>query len=184
MSAPIRDKWAEWLLNRRCAGDAEKHEAALKYYGQWRDRVLENAALQEGETLLDVGAGDGLIAFGALDLLGGQGRVIFSDISQHLLDHSRTLAAEMGVLERCRFVRAPANDLSVIEDASVDAVSTRSVLIYVADKRRAFDEFYRVLSPGGRLSIWEPINSFTYPEPPHLFHGYHVTPLADRAHKV
>jgi len=43
--------------------------------------VLQNARLTEGETLLDVGAGDGLIAFGALDVLGEQGRVIFCDIS-------------------------------------------------------------------------------------------------------
>ena len=49
-----------------------------------RDRVLRNAALTGGETLLDVGAGDGLIAFGALELIGEGGRVIFSDISQDL----------------------------------------------------------------------------------------------------
>ena len=187
MTESIRDKWAEWLLDRRCAGDAEKHEAALEHYHRWRDRVLENARLTEGETLLDVGAGDGLIAFGALDLLGEQGRVIFSDISQDLLDHSRALAAEMGVLDRCRFARAPADDLSPIKDASVDAVTTRSVLIYVANKRRAFEEFHRVLKPGGRLSIWEPINSFGRPNRPsdgHLFAGYDTAPVQDLAHRV
>jgi ubiquinone/menaquinone biosynthesis C-methylase UbiE len=47
--------------------------------------------------LLDVGTGDGLIAFGALDLVGEDGRVVFSDVSQDLLDHSRTLAEEAGV---------------------------------------------------------------------------------------
>jgi arsenite methyltransferase len=58
-------------------------------------------------------------------------------------------------------------------------VTTRSVLIYVKDKRRAaFEELHRVLKPGGRLSIFEPINNFTYPEPPHLFGGSDVTPVA------
>ena len=94
-----------------------------------RDRVLKNADLSGGETVLDVGAGDGLIAFGALELVGEDGRVIFGDISQDLLVHSRSLAREMGVLDRCEFVHAPADDLSAIEDASVDAVTTRSVLI-------------------------------------------------------
>ncbi len=149
-----------------------------------RDRVLRNAGLSGGETLLDVGAGDGLIAFGALELVGEGGRVIFSDISQDLLDHSRSLAREMGVLDRCEFVRAPADDLCALEDASVDAVTTRSVLIYVKDKRRAFGEFHRVLKPGGRLSIFEPINNFAYPEPSHLFGGYDVTPVVDLADKV
>ncbi|MDQ3864943.1 MAG: class I SAM-dependent methyltransferase [Actinomycetota bacterium] len=77
-----------------------------------------------------------------------------------------------------------ADDLSVIEGSSVDAVTTRSVLIYVKDKRRAFEEFHRVLKFGGRLSIFEPINNFAYLEPPHRFHGFDVTPVWDLARKV
>jgi SAM-dependent methyltransferase len=150
-----------------------------------RDRVLGNAGIRSGETLLDVGAGDGLIAFGALDVIGERGRVVFSDVSQDLLDHSRELAEEMGVLDRCRFLRAPAEDLSALEDASVDVITVRSVLIYVDDKRRALGEFYRVLKPGGRLSIFEPINSFCQPSPPHVvFLGFDVTPVQDLAGKV
>lgn len=184
MTEPIRDQWAEWLLERRFGGDAERREGFLEGLLPWRDRVLGNAGVGAGDTLLDVGAGDGLIAFGAIDLVREGGRVIFSDISQDLLDHSRSLAQEMGVEGRCDFLLAPADDLSELGDASVDAVTTRSVLIYVEDKRRAFEEFHRVLKPGGRLSIFEPINRFRHPEPPHLFMGYDVTPIADIASKV
>jgi arsenite methyltransferase len=140
--------------------------------------------VKRGETLLDVGTGDGLIAFGALDLGGKDGHVVFSDISRDLLDHSRMLAEEMGVEARCEFLLAPADDLSVLGDASVDVVTTRSVLIYVRDKRRAFGEFFRVLKLGGRVSIFEPINRFKLPHPPHLFLGYDVTPVQDLAEKV
>jgi hypothetical protein len=42
--------------------------------------VLRNAALTGGEILLDVGASDGLVAFGALEIVGEGGRVHFSDI--------------------------------------------------------------------------------------------------------
>jgi arsenite methyltransferase len=187
MAGSIRDQWAEWLLYRRFIGNADKQRAALECYRRWRDQVLENAKISQGETLLDVGAGDGLIAFGALDLLGERGRVIFSDISQDLLDHSRALAEDMGVLDRCAFLHAPADDLSALENSSVDVVTTRSVLIYVADKRRAFCEFLRVLRPGGRISIWEPINSFGSPNRPadgRLFAGYDTAAVRDLARRV
>lgn len=184
MPESARDHWAEWLLNRRFGGGVERREKFLEGLIPWRDRVLGNAGVGEGDVLLDIGAGDGLIAFGALDLVGENGRVVFSDVSQDLLDHSRTLAEEMGVLDRCEFVLAPADDLSVIEDDSVDAVTTRSVLIYVGNKRGAFSEFHRVLVPNGRVSVFEPINRFRQPQPPHLFLGYDVTPVRDLAAKV
>jgi arsenite methyltransferase len=60
-----------------------------------RDRILDQAGLAAGDTLLDVGCGDGLIGFGALDR--GAGLVIFSDISQDLLDQCRRLAGELDV---------------------------------------------------------------------------------------
>jgi arsenite methyltransferase len=87
-------------------------------------------------------------------------------------------------LDRCQFVRASADDLSAIESGSVDVVTTRSVLIYVKAKQQAFHEFYRVLKQDGRLSIFEPINRFNCPEPPHLFRGYDVTPVQALARKV
>ncbi len=171
MADPELDQWAQWLLHRRHGGDPEELRRALEYLHPVRDKVLNNAKVAPGETLLDVGCGDGLIAFGALERVGEGGAVIFSDISRDLLNHARMLAEQMGVLDRCRFVRTGAEDLATIEDASVDIVTTRSVLIYVTDKRRAFAEFFRVLRPGGRLSIFEPINRFgmdrltQHPEP-------------------
>jgi ubiquinone/menaquinone biosynthesis C-methylase UbiE len=184
MSEPTQDKWAEWLLNRRHGGDPNQLEVTLDFLRPVRERVLTNAAVKEGDVVLDVGTGDGLIAFGALDLAGERGRVIFSDVSEDLLAHTRTLAGEMEVLDRCAFLLTAAEDLGALDDASVDVVTTRSVLIYVEDKLRAFEEFHRVLRPGGRLSIFEPINIFGYPEPAHLFRGYDVTPVQDLARKV
>jgi arsenite methyltransferase len=160
MVEPELDQWAQWLLHRRHGGDQAQLEQTLAYLSPIRDRVLDHANLREGERLLDVGCGDGLIAFGALERVGPSGLVIFSDISQDLLDHCRLLASHMGVIDRCQFVRAAANNLAAIPDGAVDVVTTRSVLIYVKDKARAFAEFFRVLRPGGRISLFEPINRF------------------------
>ena len=186
MTAPARDRWADWLLERRHGGDAEQLANTLRALEPVRDRVLDNARLEDGDTVLDVGCGDGLIGFGALDRVGSRGRVIFSDVSVDLLEHCRQLAAEAGLAERSAFVEAAAQDLSAIATSSVSVVTTRSVLIYVPllEKQRAFEEFFRVLRPGGRLSMFEPINRFGFPEPDDRFLGLDVAPVLELARKV
>ena len=183
MASAARDRWAEWLAERRFGGDSAVRSEMLARLGEVRDRVLDRADLREGEIVLDVGCGEGLIGFGALDR--GAGAVVFSDVSTDLLDFCREAAEELGVLDRCRFVEASADDLGEIEDASVDVVTTRSVLIYVKDKRTAFGEFTRVLRRGGRVSLWEPINRFATPE--HSggrFAGYDLSELPEIAAKL
>lgn len=184
MPQPATDQWAQWLLHRRFAGDPEQLQNLLAMLYPVRDRVLRNADLKPRDVLLDVGTGDGLLAFGALAQVGGQGQAIFSDISQDLLSHCQGLARAIGAEERCRFLLASADDLHALGDCLVDAVTTRSVLIYVKAKQQAFHEFYRVLKPGGRISLFEPINRVSYPEAPHLFSGYGITPVMEIAHKV
>ena len=179
------DRWHRWLLDVRFGGDAACREKDLtEFLYPVRDTVLDRARLRPGDTLLDVGTGDGLIAFGALERLGPTGRVIFSDISQDLLDHCRKAADAEGLLDRCRFVLAGADRLTGVADASVDAVTTRSVLIYVKDKAAALWEFHRVLRPGGRVSLFEPINVLMSAADPDRFFGYDVTPVRALAAKV
>jgi arsenite methyltransferase len=182
--ASERDRWAEWLLERRHGGDPAALERQLHDLYRFRDRVLENAAIREGDVVLDIGTGTGLIGFGALDLVGAVGRVVFSDVSRDLLDECRRIATELGVLSRCDFGLASADDLHGIDDESVDVVTTRSVLIYLPEKRPAFGEFFRVLRAGGRLSLFEPINRFGYPEPDHLYRGFDATPIRELARKL
>jgi SAM-dependent methyltransferase len=158
VGSAARDRWAEWLAERRFGGDREVRAEMLAKLAQTRDEVLDRAELREGETLVDVGCGEGLIGFGAFER--GACTVIFSDVSTDLLDFCREAASELGVLDRCRFVEASADDLGSIDAESVDVVTTRSVLIYVKEKAAAFGEFARVLRPGGRISIWEPVNRF------------------------
>ena len=69
----VQDKWARWLLETRHGGDTEKHQQMMESLYPVRDKVLEHAGVKEGDVVLDVGAGDGLIAFGALDIVGPPG---------------------------------------------------------------------------------------------------------------
>jgi arsenite methyltransferase len=179
------DRWAAWLRRRRSGGDAEVEARTVAQLADTRDRILDNAALAVGETLLDDGCVNGLVAFGALER--GAGRVLFADISEPLLEECRTIAGELGLIDRSEFLVAPADDLTAVPDASVDVVTTRSVLIYVRDKRRAFADFFRVLRPGGRLSIFEPINRFGMDERRREFFGLdepEIGPIAAKLEAV
>ncbi len=179
------DRWHRWLLDARFGGDAAYREKYLKeiLYPE-RDTVLDKAQLRPDDSLLDVGAGDGLIAFGALERLGADGRVIFSDISQDLLDHCRRAVGAEGLLDRCDFVLTAADSLLGVADASIDVITTRSVLIYVKDKAAAMREFFRALKPGGRMSLFEPINVLMAPVDPDLFFGHDVVAVRALAAKV
>jgi ubiquinone/menaquinone biosynthesis C-methylase UbiE len=178
-----QDMWSQWLLKRRFGGDPQLMKKAMDRLYSVRDKVLSHINLENDGTLLDVGCGDGLIAFGALEKFKSC-RVIFSDISDDLLDHVQGLAKEMKLQDRCQFLHASADDLSMIGGESVDAVTTRSVLIYVSAKQQAFKEFHRVLKTGGQLSIFEPINRFAFPEPPDRFCGYDIRPVMEIVDKV
>jgi arsenite methyltransferase len=179
--AMAKDKWAQWLLTRRDGNSAVLRARTALDLATMRDGVLDRAALQPDDVLLDVGCGTGLIGFAALDRLGPEGRVVFCDVSQDLLDECRRTANGD---ERCSFLHAAAEDLAGVGDASVDVVTTRSVLIYADRKAAAFAEFFRVLRPGGRMSLFEPINRFALQRRPDDLFGLGMTPVDDLLAKV
>ena len=182
----MTDRWARWLLHDRHGGNAEVREWVLAQVAPIRERVLDGAELGGDETVLDLGCGDGLIGFGALARLSARGVVMFSDVSTSLVERCREIAVDLGELDRCRFLVASADRLDAVGDASVDAVTARSVLIYLdrEGKRRALTEARRVLRPGGRLSLFEPINRFSFPESADRLLGFDVEPVHELAAKV
>jgi ubiquinone/menaquinone biosynthesis C-methylase UbiE len=157
VKVPTADLWSHWLLHQRYADDAEFQQAVHALVDRYIERLLDNAQLAPGQTLVDVGTGEGLVAFRAIERIGPALRVWLTDVSEPLLRHAEAQAVERGLRAQCRFLRCPADRLEGIPDASADVVVTRSVLAYVADKTAALREFHRVLKPGGRISLAEPV---------------------------
>jgi ubiquinone/menaquinone biosynthesis C-methylase UbiE len=176
------DKWKDWLLTHRHGGNLESRRAHIEHMTKIRERLFKNADLKGGETILDVGTGEGIVGFGALDTPGTH--VIFSDISEPLVDLCREIATETGVADRCQFIVTDAVDLSAIPDSSVDIVTTRSVLIYVAEKQKALNEFFRVLKPGGRIALFEPVAQIYNLFGKGLYHGADVRPIRPLFEKI
>jgi len=146
--------WAEWLVKTRFeALSAEERDEAIASLGDVRERVLDRARLEQDNAVLDVGTGTGLLVFGALDRLGPEGSVIALDISVDCLDELRSACDD----PRVSYLVGDAEVLP-LPNESVDVVTTRSVLIYVREKVEAVRELFRVLRPGGRVSIFEPVN--------------------------
>ncbi|HZM76692.1 MAG TPA: methyltransferase domain-containing protein [Candidatus Limnocylindrales bacterium] len=174
----MRDRWAQWLLDRRFGGDPVSRERMLPGLMEYRDRVLAGAAIRAGDVVLDVGCGDGLLAVGALET--DAAKVIFSDVSEDLLRRCRDTIDD----PRAEFVHTGLPELEAIAPESVDVAMTRSVLIYVADKASSFVSLRRVLRPGGRLSIFEPINRFCDPGRPQQLWGYDITGLEELGAKA
>lgn len=151
------DTWSRWLLQGRYGDDDALARHMAPALLALADRVLDLAEPRAGDTLLDVGTGDGLVALRAIARVGPGLQVWLSDISAALLQEAEARAGALGVQTQCRFIRAGAESLAGVPDASVDIVTTRSVLAYVGNKAGALAEFFRVLRPGGRIALAEPL---------------------------
>lgn len=118
--------------------------------------------LQKGERVVDAGSGAGFDCFIAASQVGAGGRVVGVDMLDEMLARSRAAAREMG-LQNVEFREGLIEDMPV-EDGWADAVISNGVINLCADKRRAFQEVWRVLRPGGYLQFADIANGKPVPE--------------------
>jgi ubiquinone/menaquinone biosynthesis C-methylase UbiE len=155
-AATDADLWLDWVLRVRHGGDPAYAAVLERVINDIRDRLLDHADIRPGDAVADVGCGDGLAGLGALARVPGT-TATFVDVSPALVAYAHDRAAERGFASRSRFLTAPAQRLTAIADASLDVVLVRAVLAYIDDKGAAVREFRRILRPGGRISIVDPI---------------------------
>ncbi len=136
----------------------------LGYEREWLDRAPAGAVasfagvgnphlrsrLQPGETVLDLGSGAGLDSIIAGWQVGPTGRVLGVDLNPHMCARAEAHAALAGGAIECH--SGTMEDVP-LPDASLDVVISNGVINLSFRKRRVIGELYRVLKPGGRVSI-------------------------------
>jgi SAM-dependent methyltransferase len=109
------------------------------------------ASLKEGEVVLDLGSGGGFDCFLAARKVGDGGRVIGVDMTAEMIEKARENARKGGY-QNVEFRLGEIENLP-LADNSVDVVISNCVINLSPDKKRVFQEAYRVLKPGGRVMV-------------------------------
>lgn len=104
-----------------------------------------------GEKVVDLGSGAGTDSFLAARWVGDQGRVIGVDMTPEMIARSRTMAAKYG-LTNVEFREGLIEDLPV-EDGWADVVISNGVINLCPDKIGVYRQIFRVLKPGGRMTV-------------------------------
>lgn len=130
-------KWAE---------DQEKLDAMMR---PMAEAAVAAAAVQAGESVLDIGCGTGGTAMALADLAGPQGRVLGVDISRPMLEVARTRAAGRSNMS---FVEADAA-VTPFAAGSADLVFSKFGVMFFADPEAAFRNIHKAMKPNGRLAF-------------------------------
>lgn len=136
-------------------------KASTYYQDYWQEqlrpaqeKLIQLAKIRNGESVLDVACGTGLVSFPAAALTGPDGFVLGTDISDKMIELCKHHAAQNHI-GNTGFERMDAEDLNC-KDEQFDVALCALGLMYFPDPLTSMKELFRVLKPGGRAvaAVW------------------------------
>jgi arsenite methyltransferase len=118
---------------------------------QLTDRLLASLEIEPGDTVADIGAGDGYFTFRLADAVGPTGKVFAVDVEDKLVDTLRR-KAEVGNYAQVRVVKGQFDD-PLLPDHKLDLIFLCNAYHHIQDRTTYFDRLRRDLKPGGRVAV-------------------------------
>ncbi len=122
----------------------------------------EFAQIREGDTVIDLGSGAGNDCFVARSLVGASGKVIGIDFTEAMIEKARGNALKLGY-NNVEFRLGDIEKMPVTANKA-DVIISNCVLNLVPDKVKAFSGIFRVLKPGGHISVSDVVLKGELPE--------------------
>jgi arsenite methyltransferase len=122
----------------------------------------EFALMKTGDTVVDLGSGAGNDAFVARSVVGSEGKVIGIDMTEKMIERARTNALKLNY-QNVEFRLGDIENMPLAGSVA-DVVVSNCVLNLVPNKKKAFEETFRILKPGGHFSVSDIVLEGELPE--------------------
>ena len=148
---------------------------SLGVHRLWKDFTIKLCQLRPGHMVLDLAGGTGDLTQRISPLIGDYGIIILADINNAMLSVGRNRLLDRGIFYNIQFVQANAETLP-FPDNFFDRIIIGFGLRNVTDKMAALCSMYRVLKPGGLVTILEFSKSHSILQSLYDFYSFRLLP--------
>jgi demethylmenaquinone methyltransferase/2-methoxy-6-polyprenyl-1,4-benzoquinol methylase len=142
----------------------------------WKRHTIDQAAVQQGDSVLDLAGGTGDLALRFARHVGPRGHVVLADINAAMLEQGRRRLVDAGIGANLSIAQVNAEELP-FDDGTFDCITIAFGLRNITDKQAALDSMYRVLKPGGKVLILEFSEPVKALKPAYDLYSFKVLPL-------